>query len=316
MKKYYDCSINHLANSLHNKESFGPIENDIMRDLGKYASNFGWERTYDYKITDLVVTNSFYPDNILNWTEKHSIPKIKRMDGIYWQNYLKHKNHIFNDAALQSDHVIFISDYSKDTLWDLYSIEIPNNSVILNNVDDKIFFPIKHNNDKFTLVSSATNWNREEKRLSSIISLASKIDDIIILIGKCDIELPKNIIKKGYIESQEEMNNIIGNSDAFLSLFFRDAAPKVVCQAIQCNLPILYTNTGGSNELCNGYGVIVEDYTKMEFLDSVPELNETDVFKNYELIKDYYDSISNNYLKPIPYQETLSEYFKVFDLYV
>jgi glycosyltransferase involved in cell wall biosynthesis len=317
MKKYFDCSINELSNKLHNSVSLGPIENDIMKDLGKYASLYGWERIYDYKQADLFVTNGFYIDEILEWSDKHSIAKIKRMDGIYWKDAQKEKNIIYNKAAKESDYVIFISNYSKLALYKLYNYLPKNYTIILNNVDNTIFFPKKHKNDNFTLISSATNWSREEKRLNSLLELSRIIDktDVIRLIGQCDIILPKNIIKIGYISEQNRMNDFISTSDAYLSLYFRDAGSKTTCQAVNCHLPILYSNSGGLSELVQTNGIKLDDYKNIDFLSYVPELSILDLHNKYRLLKKYYKDIINKYQERESYQETLSKYFEIFKMY-
>lgn len=319
MKKFYDCSINKLSNSLHNEESFGPLENDMMIDLAKYANHHGWERIDDYQKADLIVTNGFYTDEILEWSEKHSIAKVKRMDGIYWQTDKKHKNDIYNRAAIESNHVIFISQFSLKSLHKLYCFTPKKFDIVLNNVDDTIFYPIKHKNDNFTFVTSATNWIREEKRLNCLINFAKVIDkeDRINLIGRYDYELPRNIIKEGYIKDQQEMNHVIANSDAFLSLFFRDAGSKVTCQGLSCNLPVLYSNTGGLKEIVKTNGYTLNDYTKIDFLDKTPELNIIEVLNKYKLFKKHHKDLINNYKKrEETYQDTLSKYFNIFKLYV
>jgi glycosyltransferase involved in cell wall biosynthesis len=319
MKNFFDCSINKLSNSLHSGTSLVPIENDMMLDLGKYANHYGWKRVYDYQKADLIITNGFYTDEILEWSDKHSIAKIKRMDGIYWQTNLKHKNDIHNGAAIESDHVIFISHYSLDSLYKLYGFFPKTHTVILNNVDETIFYPIKHKNNNFTFVTSATNWNREEKRLGCLVLLSKIIDknDIIRLIGKCDYDLPSNIIKEGYIDDYNKMNQIISKSDAFLSLFFRDAGSKVTCQGVACNLPILFSNTGGLIEIIKCNGTIIKDYDKVDFLDETPELSVIELLKKYKIFKKHYKDLVINYKKrEETYQNTLSKYFEIFKLYI
>lgn len=313
-KKFYDCSINEYSNRIHNKESYGPIENDIMRDLNKFAHLYDFKRVNNYQDADIIITNTLYPDDILRWSIEHNIPKIKRMDGIYWQNSLKYKNEPLNNAALQSDMVIFISKYSRLSLRKLYNLNLKKDCVILNNVDDKVFYKRNNNNEKFTLVSSSTNWNRDGKRLNSIIELSRVIDknDIIKLIGHCDTELPSNIIKCGYIDNDIEMSNIIGTSDAFVSLFFRDAGSKVTCQAVQCGLPVLHVSSGGLMELVECLnGTVINDYNDIDFLDSAPNLDKDDLNFGYKDLKTYYKDIIEIYEKRVSYQETLSKYFDV-----
>jgi len=311
--KYFDCSINITSNREHNTNSLGPIENDIMKDLSLYSFLFGFTRTYDYKESDVFITNTTYPQEILEWSENHSIPKIKRMDGIFWQNDILTKNELLNEAALQSDHIIFISDYSKDTLKDLYGYEL-NSTVILNNVDDTIFYP--RDKEGFSLVSSCSNWNRDGKRIYELIKLADNIDEEIHLIGQCDKKLPQNIIKHGYISSQKQMSDIISRSSIFLSLFFRDAGSKVTCQAIKCGLPVLYTTSGGLNELVRGNGVPVIDDDRMDFRNSSPPLNTDDVISKYKELKEKYNFLMKNFKQREPYYYTIENYFKVMKNYL
>ena len=311
--KFFDCSINTLSNEEHNKNSLGPVENDIMKDLSLYSILFGFKRTYDYKEADVFITNTTYPQEILEWSDKHSIPKIKRMDGIYWQDDLVHKNDKLNEAALQSDHVIFISQYSKDTLKDLYGYEL-NSTVILNNADDSVFFP--REKEEFNLVSSCTNWERDGKRIDELIELAKNIDEKIHLIGKCDRELPSNIIKHGYIDSQQKMSEIISRSSVFISLFFRDAGSKVTCQAIKCGLPVLYTTSGGLKELVRGNGVPVIDDVRMDFRSGSPSLNMDDVISKYGELKEKYSFLMKNFNEREPYYYTIDNYFKIMKNYL
>ena len=307
--KYFDCSINDISNQLHNKESFGPIENDIMYDLNQYSHLFGFKRTYNYKEADIFITNTIYPIDILEWSNKHSIPKIKRMDGIYWKNNLLYKNIPLNKSAKESDHVIFISEYSKNTLYDLYKLKL-NNTVILNDANDEIFYPRKKSG--FSLVSSCSNWDRDGKRLDDLINFGKSIDDEIHLIGKCDRKLPNNFIKHGYIDNQHEMSNVINDSNIFISLFFRDAGSKVTCQAIKCGLPVLYTTSGGLKEIVGGNGISVKDYEDMDFKTDTPRLNINEVILKYKELKDNYDSFIDNFEKRESYYYTIEKYFNVF----
>lgn len=317
IKKYFDCSVNDYSNRNHNKESYGPIENDIMRDLTKYSHLYNFKRVYDYTKADVIVTNTMYPDDILEWSDRKNIPLIKRMDGIYWQNDLKHKNSRLNLAALQSNEVIFISNYSKLSLLNLYNIEPIKSTVILNDVDDIVFYKRNIKNDRFTWVTSATNWNREIKRLNVIKELSRFIkNDVIKLIGHCDEDLPDNIIKCGYIDNDEKMSEIIGSSDAFISLFFRDSGSKVTCQAVQCGLPILHTSSGGLMEIVKTNGIVVNDYNEIDFLDKTPKLDMDDVICGYNDLKDYYNDILDIYEKRAPYQDTLSKYFEIMKKYI
>lgn len=308
MVNYYDCSINELSNHHHIRSNMGPKENDIMRGLATYAANFGYKRVYNYEEANIVITNTTYTDDILNWCDKNNIPKVKRMDGIYWKNDIKYKNDSLNIAAQQSDIVIFISEYSRRALRMLYNYTPSNNYVIVNDVDELIFYPMLNKcRERFTSISSCTNWNRSEKRLVSIIDLAVKNpQDDFLLIGLCDQETPPNIQKIGYIDDQSMMSEIISSADIFIAPFYRDAAPKVVSQAVKCGLPILYSSSGGIGELVGEYGIKVLDDESIRFDDLVPDL---DMSQGYKKIK----NLNKLEHKTSPYILTIKKYFEVFN---
>ena len=90
------------------------------------------------------------------------------------------------------------------------------------------------------------------------------------------------------------MNNIIANSDAFISLFYRDAGSKVTCQAVNCKLPVLYSDTGGLPEIVKNNGIIVKENDKIKFINTIPELSIFELRKKYKMFKEYYNYIVNN----------------------
>ena len=318
MKKYYDCSINQVSNDLHTKSNLGPKENDIMRDLYKYSNLYGFERVFDYKDADVIITNTIYPEQILEWSTQNNIPRIKRMDGIYY-NENKYKNDLLNKAANQSDYVIFISEYSKNMLYSLYGFLPENYTVILNNADDSIFYKNRNKiNDNFIWTTSSTNWERKDKRLNDLIKLSEMMEDndVINIIGSCDVDLPERFIKHNYIDNLEEVSKILNTSDVFLSLFFRDTGSKITCQAIKCELPVLFVNSGGLSEIVEENGLMINDYDKYDFLDNVPDLDMNDVYDKYKWIKKNINYIKNNYKKRESYQETLLKYFEIINKYI
>ena len=89
MRKHrvYDCS-NSSERPPHRSESFGPKENDIMRGLKKYCNVFGCEFIDQPQDADVIITNDIYPKDILALDK----PRVKRMDGVFWENRLKDRN--------------------------------------------------------------------------------------------------------------------------------------------------------------------------------------------------------------------------------
>jgi glycosyltransferase involved in cell wall biosynthesis len=244
MLKIFDCS-----NSAERPQSgqTGPVENTLVAAIKKYAPEFDCRFVYNVNSADVLFTNDVFPANLANIKK----PRVKRMDGIYWQENLQSRNQPYNWAALEADAVIFISQFSYNSYIMQVNERIKRPYIILNNVDTEIFnrFGEYYEYKINRWAASASDWSRPEKRLSSIIDFARKIQEPIYLIGKCEEPLPSNIIKFGYIKDQKYLRKILISCDAFINTSYRDAAPKTVCEAVACGLPVLYLDSGGVREL-------------------------------------------------------------------
>ncbi len=305
MIRIFDCS--NSPESEHGRD-YGPKENDIIKSLKEFA------RTFDSKfvnsMADVLITNDIFPSEV----KDIDMPKIKRMDGIYWHNEQKHKNDQLNLAAELSDHVIFISEYSRKALTTLYpDIRIKSSSVILNTADNRIFKPLKQKSGVMSnVVANCTNWNRKEKRFNSLMQLARLIPDTLYLIGECDMEVPPNVVKLGFKSDYYEINEILNTSDAFINLSYRDAAPKVVCQAVAAGLPILYADSGGLSEIVDK-GVPIPDEKEIYFSDEVPDLDPVDMLKAYNELKKNYNSYLGNV--KTSHLAMITNYYKIITQY-
>ena len=314
----YDCS-NSVERPPHRQESFGPKENDLMRGLKKYCSVFDYEFIDQPQDAAVIITNDVFPKDILVFDK----PRVKRMDGVYWDNRVKDRNESLNKAAMEADWIIFISEYSKMSfkyLYNYFSHSTNSDFVIPNAVDDSVFFPLpKCPRGFITWIASATNWAREEKRFDDLMVFADEImdkKDRLVLIGQCDKKLASshyNVIPVGYFESEKDTNDILNSAHAFINLSYRDAAPKVVCQAVNCKLPVLYANSGGTPELVVS-GVGIYDDNDLIFEDKVPRLMPENMKLAYNDFRQNYAVLSKkarDHRMSMGYMETLSCYFWV-----
>jgi glycosyltransferase involved in cell wall biosynthesis len=237
MIKIFDCS-NSPERPLHRPNSRCPRENDIMKDLKIYCPNdfIFIDNAYD---SDVIITNDVFPNYLKNMNKI----KVKRMDGVYWQEQFKERNIPLNESAQIADLVIFISEFSKNSYFNLYGNALKNNVVIKNNADSNIFKNLNNKpKDKIYLCASASNWTRPEKRLSSIMKLVEHYPNKKIhlnLIGDVKEKLPNNVTSYGYKENQKEMSEIMNMSNIFINFSYKDACPKTVIQSLQCGLPVL-----------------------------------------------------------------------------
>ncbi len=270
MIRIFDCSNSVLRPA--NRGYKGPVENTIVRDLKKYAHLYDSVFVDKIQDADVALTNDVFTKEVLT----RDIPRVKRMDGVFFQSALRERNSTLNRAAQQADLVIFISQFSKDAYFNMYGKQEPLTKdvrTILNWVDDSIFTPKKesgaHPLTKFVAV--ATSWAREEKRFNDILRLAiAHPDKEFVVIGEgCPTVIPDSITPIGYLEDEHELASVLQRCDAMVCTAFRDAAPKTVAQGAACGLPVFYANSGGVPELVDvGYGY--SDYNEHRFYEVVP----------------------------------------------
>lgn len=314
MIKIFDASINKHAPK-HRVNSLGPKENDMMFDLKRYSNELGIQFVDDFHLADRIITNTTYTPEIIEWSNSKNIPLIKRMDGVFWRNDLVERNIPLNLAAIQSDDVIFISEFSKNSFHTLYPDQKLNDEwVILNNVDETIFnmvTPLRENIRFWG--TSATNWDRDEKRPIELLQFADiceKYGEKLVIIGKSGI-LHEAVINVGYYEDYILLSETINKIDAWVNFSYMDAAPKTVLQAISCGRPVLYVNSGGLPELVGDFGVSIPDNQDICFDNHNAELDFEYVEARYHHFKMKY--INRLFNSPIvkPYLNTLKEYAEV-----
>ena len=264
--RIYNCS--NSSERPASNDHRGNVENSVVTLLKKHAHQYGAQFVDSPKDANVLFTNDIYPKAL---QDRHCI-RIKRMDGIFWQKALIDRNIPLNAAACQSDLVIFISEYSRTSFQEATGTLPKKHIVVLNAVDSDIFYPPffslppKFNPPKrLDWIAVATNWGRKQKRLEGILSFADIIRQdggTVYLIGKVpeEVRLPENVDSLGSLADPVAIATHLRLSDAFVNMSFRDAAPKVVAEALSCGLPVLYANSGGVPELIpSGCGIGIDD---------------------------------------------------------
>jgi glycosyltransferase involved in cell wall biosynthesis len=299
MINIFDCS-NSSSRPKH-RGGGGPIVNDVMSYLHLYSTNYNCNFVQDVYLADVVITNDVFPDYILNLNK----PLVKRMCGPFWQREHQERNILLNNAAMQADHVIFITEYSKQQYLHCYGNNLKSFSVVRHWVDPKIFKPLNLEK-KFDFAACATNWLRLEKRLDNLINFIKASNTSLLLIGESDINI-SNITTTGYLSNPLDICYSLNSAKAFINLSYRDAATKTVPQAVSCGLPILFADSGGVKEMVKGHGFPIKDSNCLDIEDFVPELK-------VEKILDVYYRMDNNFVKAdskLEFDNMLLGYFDV-----
>lgn len=268
--KIYDCSNSTLRPP--NRGFGGPLSNDIVRYLKIYAKTFGCSFVKSVNESDVVFTNDVFTQEAI----RSGKPLIKRMDGVFSRTDLIPRNTLLNNAAEQANHVIFISNYSKNSFLAFYpDCQLKSLSVTLNMADPSEFTPTKQQSQNIW-ISSATDWSRPEKRINAILNFSRIIPKShkILVIGNYNITQPNDKIEFiGYAKKPQDINTIYQEGSYFFNPSYKDPAPKTVCQAIACNLPTLYANSGGTPEIVDNCGIGITEQDVFRVEDTVPSLD-------------------------------------------
>lgn len=87
MLKIYDCS-NSSESPIHSSYFGSTKENSVVSILKKYASQFNACFVENIADTDVIFTNDIFPQEVI----KLQLPKVKRMDGVYWIKEMTQKS--------------------------------------------------------------------------------------------------------------------------------------------------------------------------------------------------------------------------------
>lgn len=279
MIKIFDCSNSSERPS--SRGFGGPMMNEFVSLLHKYAPKYGALFVDTLDEADVVFTNDIFPSYVRN----KNLPLVKRMDGIFWQSDLVHRNLPFIESATIADLVIFITEYSKNSFKSFYPNEFENlNYTVATHWTDPESFPLIDIKVEIPTIFStmATNWNRHEKRINDLIKFAEMFPVTIHLIGNSDnIQLPDNIIPHGYLSSASSVYDVMKQSHAFINLTCKDAATKTVCTAINYGLPVLYAGSGGVPEMVLTNGVAINEHDSFEVLDYIPSVDADEMEIGY-----------------------------------
>jgi len=280
MLKVYDCS-NSPERPPH-RGGGGPVENGMVSLLKKYARQY--DATFVNKPTeaDVIFTNDVFPQDVL----KLDLPRVKRMDGVFWQEEFRERNIPYARAAQQADRVIFISRYSSRSFRYSHGLGLRSTCIIRSCADPDVFYPRTTGSipsAPVSVVACATSWERPEKRLEAVIRFSEISGLKVLLVGRACY------ISRMLVTSLGEMPHnklaaVLRGADLFVNFSYRDPGPKVVAEACASGLPVLFADSGGTGEMATT-GIPVLDAAPPNFERSVQPLLDSAIESAWETMK-------------------------------
>ncbi len=240
---------------------------------------------------DLVYCLSNAPylsEKTLHSIKKKNIPIVLNQNGVFslgwygpgWEN----QNNKLKPAYLTSDFVFWQSKFCQYSAEKFLGKRQGPGEILYNAVDISKFRPLSRScKSNFTFLVSgkltSSLFYRIEAAVKAISILQKKEKDIeLVVAGISDkrvANMTNSLISDLGIKdrvkiigkyTQAEAPQIYNNSDAYVMLKYMDASPNVVIEAMACGLPIIYSDTGGVQELVGkdaGIGINMEQNWSM-----------------------------------------------------
>lgn len=284
--------------------------NQFGKTLSAYLTSKGHQVFFDLKQSDLDIilltdprpylqSVAFGPTEVMRYTNKVN-PKSLLIQRINECDERKGTKTLNKQLALTNsivDHTIYIASWLEDLFKKQGLTFTKNFSIIKNGADPSIFiFEEKRlaPGKKIKLVTHhwAANWMKGWDIYSLLDQLlgteeyGSKFEFHFIGNAPKDIKLQHTICHPPCCD--HELAALLKTCDIYLTASINEPAGMHHIEGALCGLPILYRNSGGLPEYCNGYGVSFSD--KNDFALALDKLVSS--YDDYAKKMAYYDNTS------------------------
>ncbi len=287
--------------------------NQFMIALRKYLRKSGYKISENKiaKDTEAIIFSASpfnikeFEKNLLSRKSKRKYPKIiQRIDGpiqLVRGKDAELDKKCFEINSRIADVTIFQSFWCYIKSKDLGFTPV-NPYVILNSVDQEIFYPPKKHSAlksrKIKLVSSSWSDNIR-KGFRCYKWLDENLDwkkFEYTFVGRTPIKF--NNIRHIAPQSSKRLAEILREQDIFITASQNDPCSNAVLKALSCGLPILYLNQGGHPEIVQNGGL------GFETPEEIPIILEK-IIDNYVFFR--------NLIRVIPIKETVKKYLEVIE---
>ena len=272
----------------------------FVKNLSNTLKSKGHEVVYDLKDNDIDIilltdprkkseSSKFTHREIKKYKSKqnNNVIVVHRINECDERKQTKGVNKFYIKANKIADHTIFVSQWLKD-IYIKSGFSSEENTVIMAGADSKVFNSegsVSYNGkEKLKIVTHhwSNNWNKGfniYKKLDNLLGEFKWSDKYeFTYIGN----LPKNFIfKNSKVLSPLEgidLANELKNHHLYITASLNEPSGNHHIEAAQCGLPILFINSGGIPEYCEGFGVSFEEEN---FNDKLQEItNNYDKYRN------------------------------------
>lgn len=192
---------------------------------------------------------------------------------------------------------IFQSNYSKEAF--IAQGFYGESEMIWNGVDQSMFFPStksdfslpkESNKLKIVACSWSTDPNKGFSDYEAIDALLTKFPSVeMYFVGRLPADLKfRNIISLG-TKRKRNIAKILRSCDGYIHMARKETCSNALLEALSCGLPVLYNNSGSSEELIQKAGVPVKNIESsfVKFLDThkLLRLNALDQVEKFDIVR-------------------------------
>tara|TARA_Y100000389_G_scaffold43936_1_gene38671 strand:- start:20773 stop:21834 length:1062 start_codon:yes stop_codon:yes gene_type:complete len=204
-------------------------------------------------------------------------------------------NQYLLEANKAADATVFVSSWLRD-LFTNQGLQCKNICVIMSGANQNIFYNSKseslEKSNKLRIVTHhwGANWNKG-------FDVYKKLDDLLVTqefknkfsftyIGNLPTKFKFNNSKHIMPLSGEDLANELRKNDVYLTASINEPSGNHHIEGVQCGLPVLYINSGGIPEYCDGYGIM--------FNNNNFEINLNKMYEEYQFFRKKVVSYKHN----------------------
>jgi len=299
--------------------------NLFVKNLSNYLVNLGHQVLFDLSDPDIDLilltdprsrkeSSSTFNHNEINLYKKFINPNVAVVQRINECDERKNTNNInefYLVASECADKVVFVSEWLKNIYLNL-GMEASKGLVILSGSDKEVFKDYLNkeiNNNKVKIVTH--HWSSHKNKGFEAYLLLDNLLNSEKWKNKLSFSYIGNTSKDYIFENTEVINPLSGENlarklsenDIYFTASINEPSGNHHIEAALCGLPVLYLNSGGIPEYCDGFGVSFNNLQELEK-------------KLEEIIskKDYFQSKLTNY--PFDSKNMNMEYLNLFQTLV
>lgn len=268
------------------KVSFSLDVNKDNADSGKHK--FFIRMSKEMKKSGIKIVNKNADIHLsIPGTPSSSSSKINvlRLDGLILNSRWDYKkdNRKILKAINKSDALVYQGNFCREAYRRFLGITSKKEIVIPNGASPSEFLP--RNRRNYFLANC--KW-RPHKRLKSIVksflmALDMGLDSDLVITGKADYKLKHPRIRyKGWVQ-KDKLARHLSKAIASIHLSWLDWFPNAMVEAVIADCPIIYTKSGGHEDVARNSGIGIKD-TQWDFeicdLYDPPKISREEVAKS------------------------------------